>query len=262
MSRFARPPRTRAISIMTATALLTGGAVFACSDATSPDRSGTFFGPVTTIAGGTGRAYVVLDRSGAPTDLGVAFTEGALGGLPAVTTEYVFAIPAQASATPFTHAAINWQPQGHPPPMVYTVPHFDVHFYTISEAARAAIVLGDASLAAKMARQPAAEFVPTDYVAGMASTQMGMHWNDPTAPERRGEPFTKTFIYGSYDGAFIFAEPMVTKAYLETKPTAVVTPVKLPAQFATRGYQATSYTVGYDAGAREYRIGLSGLVQR
>lgn len=28
------------------------------------------------------------------------------------------------------------------------------------------------------------------------------------------------------------------------------------------GYQATSYTVAYDAGAKEYRIALSGLVSR
>jgi len=57
-------------------------------------------------------------------------------------------------------------------------------------------------------------------------------------------------------------EPMVTKAFLETKPAAVVTPVKLPAQYATHGYQATSYTVACDAGAREYRIAFSGLVLR
>lgn len=91
---------------------------------------------------------------------------------------------------------------------------------------------------------------------------MGMHWNDPAAPERLGEPFTKTMIYGSYDGAFIFTEPMVTKAYLETKPAAVVTPMKLPAQFATHGYQATSYTIAYVAAMKEYRIGLTGLVLR
>jgi hypothetical protein len=264
MSRPDRSPRPRAIGLTAISLLLAGGIVFACSgsDSTAPDRGGTFLGPVTQMAGGSGRVYVMLDRSGAPTDLGVALTEGALSALPAAAAEYVFAMPPEASATPFTHAAINWQPTGHPPAGVYTVPHFDVHFYTITQAARDAILLGDAQLAAKMARVPAAEFVPTGYVQGMAAEHMGLHWNDPAAPERLGEPFTKTFIYGSYDGAFIFAEPMLTKAYLETKPAAVVTPVKLPAQFAARGYQATTYTVGWDAAAKEYRVGLSGLVQR
>jgi hypothetical protein len=91
---------------------------------------------------------------------------------------------------------------------------------------------------------------------------MGMHWTDATAPERNGQPFIYTFFHGSYDGVFMLAEPMVTKAYLETKPGMIVMPLKLPAQFARHGYQPTSYTVGYDAGAREYRIALSGLVSR
>jgi hypothetical protein len=57
-------------------------------------------------------------------------------------------------------------------------------------------------------------------------------------------------------------EPMVTKTFLETKPAGVVIPLKLPTQYAVRGYQATSYTVAWDAGAKEYRVALSGLVMR
>jgi hypothetical protein len=37
---------------------------------------------------------------------------------------------------------INWMPEGHPSPMVYTVPHFDFHFYMIPNAERLNIVLG------------------------------------------------------------------------------------------------------------------------
>jgi uncharacterized protein len=244
------------------TTIAGGVYVLACTDSTSPSQADTFFGPTVVMGSGTARAYVILNASGVPTDVGLAFTETALAGLPASAAEYVFALPAQASATPFQHAVINWMPDGHPPPLVYTVPHFDFHFYTIPNATRVGIVLGDSVLAAKMARRPATEFVPVGYVAGMAGVGMGLHWNDPEAPERKGEPFTKTFIYGSYDGAFIFGEPMVAKSYLEAKPAATVTPVKLPAQYATAGYQPTSYTVAYDAGTKEYRIALSGLVSR
>ena len=246
-------------------ALAAVGVPMACSDsspATSPDKSGTFFGPTVPVASGSARTYVTLDRVGVPIELGLALTEAALIDLPAGAGEFVFDLPAQASATPFKHAVINWMPMGHPPAMVYSVPHFDFHFYMISRSERDAIVLGDAALDAKMVRQPAAEFVPVGYAAGMASVGMGLHWNDPEAPERKGEPFTKTFIYGSYDGAITFGEPMVAKSYLETKPAAVVTPLKLPAQYAARGFQATSYTVGYDATTKEYRIALSGLVSR
>jgi hypothetical protein len=253
---------SRLTVLATTTLTLAGVAAFACSESTAPNKAGTFFGPVTAMAGGTGRAYVTLDRSGAPTDVGVALTETSLTGLPAATAEFVFELPSQAAATPYKHAVINWMPNGHPPPMVYTVPHFDVHFYMITPEERAAIVLGTTELAAKMVRQPSAEFIPAGYATGMASAGMGLHWNDPEAPERKGEPFTKTFIYGSYDGTFIFGEPMVAKAYLETKPAAAVLPVKLPAQYAKAGYQATSYAVGFDAAAKEYRIALSGLVRR
>lgn len=256
----ARSERSYLRGVLTMSA--TVGALLSCSDSTSPDKSGTFFGPAVAMGGGTARSYVTLDRAGAPTDLGLALSETALTGLPNATAEFVLALPSQASATPFKHAVINWMPVGHPPPMVYTVPHFDFHFYTITNAERVGIVLGDSVLAARMARLPAAEFVPAGYILGAASVAMGQHWRDPEAPELKGEPFTKTFIYGSYDGAMIFGEPMVAMSYLETKPAAVVTPLKLPAQYAVRGYQATSYTVDFDAGAKEYRVALSGLVQR
>jgi hypothetical protein len=241
---------------LTATSVAAIGAmIFACSEVLPPDEAGTFFGPVVTVGAGTGRAYVTLDRTGVPTDLGVSFTEAVLTGLPAASTEFVFVLPPQASVTPFKHLVLNWWPMGHPPPMIYTVPHFDAHFYMITLAERLAIV------PEKLALRPAQEFVPEGYVAGMSIPQMGMHWNDPEAPEHKGEPFTKTFFFGSYDGAFIFAEPMVTIAYLETKP-AVVTPLKLPGKYATRGYQPTSYTLAHDAGTQEYRIALSGFVSR
>lgn len=258
-------PRTRAIGFAAAALVLAAGTFLACSKSTSPEplnQSGTFFGPVTAMAGGSARAYIILDRFGAPTGLGVALTELALTDLPSATTEFVLALPAEASTTPFKHALINWMPVGHQPAMIYTVPHFDFHFYTITQAAREAILLGDSALAAKMIRRPADEFVPAGYVSGASTVQMGMHWTDPAAPERMGQPFTYTFIYGSYDGAFIFAEPMVTKEYLETKPAGVAAPLKLPAQYATTGYQPTSYTVRYDADAKEYRVALTGLVRR
>jgi len=246
--------------VAVAGALLTS---VSCSDSTppdkTPDKSGTFFGPSVAMADGSARAYVSLDSTGTPTDIGLAFSEAALTGLPTGAAEFVLALPSQASATPFKHAVINWVPNGHPPAGVYTVPHFDFHFYTITDAERAAIV---SVTDAKMTRLPAAEFIPAGYAAGMASVGMGLHWNDPDAPERKGEPFTKTFIYGSYDGAIIFAEPMVAKSYLETKPAVATKPLKLPAQYSARGYQPTTYAVGYDAVAKEHRVTIAGLVSR
>jgi hypothetical protein len=246
------------ITITVAVAALLG-----CSESTTPDKSGTFFGPTTAIAEGIARAYVTLNRSGVPTDLGVALSETAFTGLPAASTEFPVVLPSEASVTVYNHATINWQPLGHGAPgTTYALPHFDLHVYMVTPAEREGMVLGTAELAAKMARAPAAEFVPAGYTPFMAITQMGMHWTDPGAPERNGQTFTHTFFNGSYDGTFMLHEVMVTTAYLETKPAAVVTPMKLATQYARHGYQATSYTIDYNAAAKEYRIALSGLVLR
>lgn len=256
---FRRHKVTSAIAMLAVSA----GVFFACSNSTSPDLGATIFGTSTPMANGSGRAYITLDRAGKPSELGVAITEAALVGLPGAITEYGFALPAEASATPYKIAAINWQPTGHPPMNIFTVPHFDVHFYTISTSERDAISPVDPQFATKMLRAPSAALIPTGYTPDTQGIpRMGLHWADPTGPEYNGQPFGKTFIYGSYDGKFIFAEPMLTKAYLESKPAAVVSPVKLPAQYSASGYQPTSYTVSYDAAAKEYRISLSGLTLR
>jgi hypothetical protein len=249
------------ITHRTALSLAGAAAILSCSDATSPEQVGTSYGPTIAMASGSARAYVT-DRAGVPTEIGVALTEAALVGLPAANAEYVLTLPLPASTTAYKHAVINWIPLGHPPAGVYTVPHFDFHFYTITNAQRTAIVLGDSLLTAKMMRLPEAEFIPAGYVTGMASERMGLHWRDPAAPELNGALFTHTFIYGSYDGAMNFAEPMVAKTYLETKPAPVTTSLKLAAQNATHGYQATSYTVAYDQSTQEYSISLAGLVVR
>ncbi len=235
-------------------------AFMSCTDGTSPAR--TEFGPSIAFGSGTARTYVEVSSQGDPVELGITLSETALTGLPAAGTAFELALPTGVGVAPYNHAVINWGPSGHPP-AVFSVPHFDVHFYMITPAERNAIGPADPEFATKTARTPAAGFVPAGYVRDpFAIPGMGVHWTDPSAPEFNGQGFTKTFIYGSYDGTFTFAEPMLTKALLESKPAVAVTPLKLPAQYAKPGYQPTSYTVGYDAGAKEYRIGISGLVRR
>lgn len=238
------------------------GGLLSCSESTAPDPSGTYYGSVTQMGGGTGRSFVTLDRSGTHTEVGVAFTEAALSGLGDEPDEFFFDLPIRTLGTPFRHVVLNWEPHGHPPAGVYTVPHLDVHFYMITQDVRAAIDLDDPVIAAKAAVKPTAEYFPAGYVAGMASSWMGLHWRDPSGPEFSGQPFTKTVIYGSYDGAVTFLEPMLAKSFLETKPSNVVTALKLPATFGSRGYQPTSYTVDWNASTKEYRVVLTDLVLR
>ena len=63
---------------------------------------------------------------------------------------------------------------------------------------------------------PAGEMPATYINTGLVPT-MGAHWIDVTAPELNGQPFTETFIFGSFDGKMTFYEPMITKAFIEEK---------------------------------------------
>jgi len=257
MTRF-RTLIPAAIPVVAAIAAI---AAIACTDSTSPDK--TVFGPTVPIGNGTGRSYVVVSSDGDPLSIGVSLSETALTGLPSVGTAFVFPLPSDEPVAPFNHAVVNWGPTGHPPAGVFTVPHFDVHFYTITPEERAAILPSDPLFATKAARSPSAEFIPSGYTKDPGAVPgMGSHWTDPSAPEFNGQPFTRTFIYGSWDGVFTFYEPMVTKAVLDGKPALSVTSLKLPARYAKPGYYPTSYTIGYDTGTKEYRMGISGLVQR
>ena len=233
------------------------------------------YGTPVKVGDGMARTYVVLDaKSGqAPVELGIALDAKALDGLPTGAGEYSFdlALPAQAPA-PYQFAELDWNPQGHVPAGVYDVPHFDFHFYTITQSARDAIDPANPNFAAEANNLPTGSFVPPFYIvpgppAAVAVPHMGVHWLDVRSPELQNllgnpagyQPFTKTFIYGSWNGAFTFLEPMVTRAYLLSQPD-VTSPISVPAQYAQSGWYPTTYHVTYDAQAKEYRVALSGMM--
>lgn len=262
MLRFGSRNQLRRPAAFRASAWLavTASALSACSDGTSPDR--TDLGPVVTVGTGTARTYVESSPGGEPLEIGVVLSETAIAGLPAAGTVFLLPLP-QTTVAPYKHVTLNWNPAGHPPPGIFTVPHFDVHFYTITTTERSAILPTDPQFAVKAARTPAAEFIPAGYTRDPGAVpDMGTHWSDPSSPEFNGQPFTKTFVYGSWDGTFTFYEPMFTKALLESKAPIATTALKLPSKYSSAGFYPTSYKVGYDAVTKEYVIALSGLVPR
>jgi len=216
--------------------------------ARDPDRGvRRHYGPPTKVGRGRARAYVAVDaRTRAPLELGVALDADAMEGLPAPVAMppghggghehvdmhvYDLKLPAQ-NPTPFQFVELDWNPGGHEPPGIYDVPHFDFHFYTITPAQRNAIdpvALGEAQFLAKSGNlPPEAERAPFHVALAapgqpvVAVPRMGVHWSDMRSPELQGmlgnpagyRPFTTTFTYGSWDGRFIFAEPMVTRAFI------------------------------------------------
>jgi hypothetical protein len=266
---------TKLLGLVASLTIVSIGIATACSSSSAPDsKANTFFGPSLTLGQGTARAWLEVDATGAPSALGITMSELALSGLPATavppnpTAAMVsLGLPDQAKVTGFDHAEVGWNPQGHEPPQLYGAPHFDVHFYMVSTATQMAILPNDPQYATKAANFPTATYIPAGYVpppgaaVGNAIPQMGLHWTNTAAPELNGQAFTNTFIYGSWDGRFIFLEPMITKAYLESHPN-VTTPIAQPTSWAASGYYPTTYTVKYDPTTKEYRFVLGGLTKR
>ncbi len=235
------------------------------------------YGPPTRLGDGRIRAYAVVggDAAHTPSEIGIAIDEQVLDGL-AGSEAGMFVIPLPPKApAPYTFAMVDWNPAGHEPPGVYTFPHFDFHFYTVPWSEVEAITPSDPDFASEANHLPSGDYVPPFYVvltppgadpASVAVPEMGVHWNDVRSPELQGmlgnpggyQPFTKTFIYGSWDGRFTFLEPMITTAYLQTRPDEVV-PISTPARYAEPGWYPSSYRITYDPQAREYRVALTGL---
>lgn len=236
--------------------------------------------------GGAGRArtYVLVDsRTGNPVEVGVALDEAALEGLPAAGdhahdghesySSYILSLPAN-SGTPYRFVELNWSPNGHGGP--YTAPHFDFHFYRVPLAERDAIDPALADYADRAANLPAAEELPTGYVsshqlmnltpAQASVPKMGLHWVDIDSSELppRSEPFTATFIIGSWNGKVIFDEPMVTRDFILAQRGTPGASMSVPAsrRYTPAGFYMSGYSVRYDADAAEYHVALTGLTSR
>jgi hypothetical protein len=240
-------------------AVVTG--LVACNESSGPDTR-TLRGPEIAVGAGLARTEMVVNRADQIQSIAVVFTRTALDNLPATlpTTEFIVPLPSDAPRTIFNHIGINWQPQGHPPPMVYTQPHFDAHFYMVSMQQRDAMTPADPQFAQKATRAPAS--VPAGYVGdAFGIPRMGTHWTDQNSHEFHGQAFTHTMVIGYYDARLIFFEPMMTKAFLESRPD-VTKAIALPAQVPEPGAYPTAYRVRYDNATSEYRIELFDFVTR
>lgn len=266
--------------IKTFNAALTAAAVG--TFAASAQAGATEYGPALAMGNGQVRAFLEQTGSGAPKRLGIEFDDASLTGLPTAVSdgtwnvvdsegnvawfccghEHVLELPPSAVVTPFKHAVVNWNPHGHIPPGVYDLPHFDFHFYTITNEERQTIAapsaeemcdvgggqvapLSCADLAT--ATQPlAASQLPPDYFSpGAVEPGMGNHLLDMLAPELAGETFTQTWIYGTWKGKISFFEPMITLAYFQELDGKRCYDLKLPEQFADPGYYPTRYCTQY-----------------
>jgi len=243
--------------------------------------NGTYFGATVSLSPGIARTYVTV-QDGAPFEIGVELNKGALEGLPTAgghdghnnehhmrEHSWELPLPEAAAATAYKSVNIGWMPNGHEAP--YNRPHLDFHFYVIPTAERLAIDPSDPEWAQKAGAMPAPAFWPARYfplsmlinkpAAEVAVPEMGVHWLDIASPELYGAEFTHTLFYGSWNGAIIFDEPMITKKLLESRAAVDVT---LPpaADYATDGYRAGGYRVYFDEASQRHRVALVQLARR
>jgi hypothetical protein len=247
-----------------------------CADAgverhTLPDHR-ICFGEREPLGMGHARTFVALADDRSPERIGIIFDREVLEGLPETPNSYsrcydangdgahgsgeclgdyeiVLPLPeevAEDEGIPFEWTTMSWNPLGHGEP--YTAPHFDFHFYLQPLEEVRAIRTGpchefiDCEDLVRATVPVPEEFMPAGYLRGASVAAMGTHYVSERAPELLGEPFTHTWIYGSYEGHVSFYEPMITHAFLSGEP-AVCTPIDLPVAWERSGYYPTEYCI-------------------
>lgn len=225
---------------------------------------GVFKGPEVQVNNGKAWTWVQLKEDGTPERLAITINDAAMNSVPVgdngggghnmTENNYVLTLHPKASSMLFKHIWLNWNPAGHEPPGIYDLPHFDLHYYMITNAER------EAMDNAKLNLNPPKEYFPTNYIApGLAVPTMGNHWIDTTSPELKGQTFAQTMILGSYDNKVIFYEPMITKAFLQGQ-TNYERSIPQPAKFQKTGYYPTKLRVVKHDGVTE--IILDGFTHR
>ncbi|WII72885.1 hypothetical protein QJS83_03245 [Bdellovibrio sp. 22V] len=219
------------------------------------------FGEAVHIGNGKAKAFADIDKYGRVQKVGMAMTEGTMQGLPEHDhAEYVLRLPSVLNIPPYNHFVINWEPHGHEPDRVYTLPHFDFHFYFITNELRQTITCMNEDRA-NCLTPIAANKTPPFYVPTPEGVPlMGWHWVDPRSPEFNGQIFTATYIYGFYKGEMTFVEPMVTREFLLAK-THHEKEVPLPVEFPHPGYYPQAYEVSFDSVRNLHMITLKNFLR-
>ncbi|MBN1447724.1 MAG: DUF5602 domain-containing protein [Bacteroidetes bacterium] len=242
-----------------AAVVLLGLTFTACSDddPAQPAEPVVYQGQSAALGEGQVRVWEKADADGNLMSVGVTFDESVLTGLPQAMTMLDIPLPRKVGTSPFTKIGFDWNPQGHEPAPLYTAPHFDVHFYTVTDQQLAAVIPGPDTVAVDPM------YLPSDYMStGDAIPNMGTHWVDTTSGEFHGAAFDKTFIYGYYRGDLFFLEPMITKAFFESKPDMLVD-IKQPAANQMTGKAfPMQYRISYNPTAGEYTVELTSMQVR
>lgn len=233
-------------------------------------KGGTFKGPEVKFHDGKAWTWVKLDNEEKPLQVGVTITDAAFNSVPFpqnmppghdMVNSFSLKLHAKAKVLPFTHIGLDWNPAGHEPPGIYDKPHFDYHFYMISEADRLKIKPYEQDKA-KFDNAPAQGYLPAVYInPGGGVPAMGAHWINANSPELvPPHNFTETFFFGSFDAKVIFYEPMITHDFIKTVNGTFSKDIPQPTKFQANGYYPTKWSITRKNGVTE--VILDGFVYR
>jgi hypothetical protein len=199
--------------------------------------------------------FVQRDAAHHPTAIGLVIPAALAKALPAKRAEAIYPLE---RAGLVRSANLQWHPTGHEPAHVYDVPHFDVHFFTITEDVRHTILPG---AAAGTVRPRKANLPPGAFVAPGFVPMMGMHAVAGAQPEFNHGTFGITPIVGYWNGDVAFFEVMFTKAWL-LRNIDKEAAFPQPASVRRHGWYPTRYTVSYDKEKDAYTVALTHFLQR
>ncbi|HTE27705.1 hypothetical protein [Flavitalea sp.] len=250
---------------------LLAAVIFASCKKEKDDKDGIFKGPEMQVHYGKAWTWVQLDHNGNPQKMAIAINDAAMNSLPTTggdnghnhgnngVNNWVLNFHPKANISPFNYLGLDWNPVGHEPDPIYGKSHFDFHFYMMTPAEVDAIPAYEAD-SIKFKNSPAPAYLPVNYFnAGGGVPKMGAHWVDPTSPEFIGQPFTQTFIYGSYNGKVNFYEPMITLDFIKNNNNFERV-IPQPMKVQKSGYYPTKLKIVKHDGVTD--IILDGMVYR
>jgi hypothetical protein len=227
-------------------------------------KENTFKGPEIPVGEGYARTFATITHSGVPIEIGVMFTDEALSGLPHSNTLYQLEFHHKAiEATLFEHVLLGLSAHGHPLSPSGTIgAHFDVRFMMMTQAERLALP-APTSTAFNAPGGGGYDVMlpghlPAKYVWNAPLPQIGRHWNEAVTDP--GLVVPHTMIYGTWNGALNFINPIVTLTTLASGTSQTVA-YPQPQIFAEHGYYATKYNIYEDDKGRHY-VSLSHFVWR
>ena len=233
--------------------------IFACDKDKNKEKE--YKSDEASLHGGKVWSSAKVDKDGKPLSVSIVVNDAALNSVPLgqpsdhMSPQNNLLIPiADKSGTPFKFIMLNWNSSGHEPDHVYTVPHFDFHFYT-SNQNEVMSYMDEAKLAA----EPSGDYIPASYVSGAPVPMMGKHYIDVNTPELHGQSFTQTFLFGSYDSKVVFWEPMITLDFLKNT-TQFERSIAQPSKYQQAGYYPTKMKISRHDGVTE--ISLTDFVNR